>query len=156
MVDEKNTLQNTLYRRQLTVHVTKNTIYIPARAGGKFRRKPQRPWKPDFSSMEWIFPLCPVFISTSACFISTPNYVGVGRVRAALSGTGGLSIHLKQQTLKVPQKKRGGGGGKNGQCENCRVSKHYRTALASYSSQAAVPSLGFLRLGSSLGHPWPL
>jgi hypothetical protein len=52
LVDEKNTLQNTLYRGQLTVHITKNTIYIPARAGEKFRRKPQRLWKPGFSSME--------------------------------------------------------------------------------------------------------
>jgi hypothetical protein len=42
LVDEKNTLQNTLYRGQLTVHVTKNTIYMPALAGVKFRRKPYR------------------------------------------------------------------------------------------------------------------
>lgn len=69
MVDEKNTLQNTLYRGQLTVHITKNTVYIPARAGGKFRGKPQRPGDPDFSSTE-CFPSGPLFISTSS-WIST-------------------------------------------------------------------------------------
>lgn len=64
--------------------------------------------------MSWIsvpwndFSPCIPSVSDSLC-ISTPNLVGVGRIRAASSRTGELSIHLKQQDIQISRRKKGGG-----------------------------------------------
>lgn len=130
MVDEKNTLQNTLYRGQLTVHITKNTIYMSARAGFKFRRKPHRLWD-RFQFHGMTFPLVSSRVSASLC-ISTPNLVGVGRIRAASSRTGELSIHLSSKTFKSLKERR---SREDGQIK------------------MPIPELGFLNPGTLLSCP---
>lgn len=87
---------------------------------------------------------CILCVSTSPC-ISTPNLVGVGRIRAASSRTGELSIPLKQQDIQIPR----WGVGEDGQTQ-------MPISEALESIQATVPGLGFLSSRTLLGCPLPL
>lgn len=100
--------------------------------------------------MSWIsvpwndFSPCIPSVSDSLC-ISTPNLVGVGRIRAASSRTGELSIHLKQQDIQISRRKKGGGSREDDQIK-MPISK----------AQKTIPELGFLNPGTLLSCPLPL